>query len=168
MQQPSDAIQRAWVALIRAADALRDKVARALADAGAPSLEAYSVLWALERAGGRLRPRDLARELFLERYNVTRLVDALARGGLVRRERCPDDRRGHHVALTEAGKAERRRMWSVYGPAMAEAFAPLDDARAGALTGLLEPLAGASSREPCGGDQAEARSSAATGSRSPS
>lgn len=54
--------------------------------------------------GHRLRMADLARAMTsITPSGLTRLVDRLETEGLVRREQCPEDRRGAFAALTPAG-----------------------------------------------------------------
>ena len=53
--------------------------------------------------GGKLRMGELADRLLLSRSGITRLVDRLARQGLIERERCKDDGRGYYALLTDAG-----------------------------------------------------------------
>ncbi|GAB4336645.1 MAG: MarR family transcriptional regulator [Dehalococcoidia bacterium] len=66
----------------------------------------YDVLVQLSEAeGGRLRMSDLAEAVLISRSGLTRLVDRMARAGLVERLPCPEDRRGTHVGLTQAGRA---------------------------------------------------------------
>jgi DNA-binding MarR family transcriptional regulator len=98
--------------------------------AGLPELASYDVLWALERAQrGRLRMHELAQSTVMSRSNLTRLVDRLEAASLVARDRDCADRRGAFAVLTAAGRAMRRRMWTVYGPAISELFdAHLNDA----------------------------------------
>jgi len=77
-------------------------------DQGLP-LSAYEVLIYLgESRDGRLRMGELASLLLLSRSGLTRLVDRLERGGLVRRERCEDDARGFFAVLTPAGRRKLR------------------------------------------------------------
>lgn len=98
------------------------------------------MLWPLYRAPDqRLRLKALAEEVTLSRTGLTRLVDRIARQGLVRRERVPEDRRGAYVALEPAGVAMLRRMWPVYERVLDETFA-LRLPAPGALTRVLEPL----------------------------
>ena len=69
-------------------------------------LKSYEVLLLLEPAlGRRLRMSELADSLLLSQSGITRLVDRLERGGLVRRERCESDARGYYAALTGKGLA---------------------------------------------------------------
>ena len=70
------------------------------------SLSAYEVLLFLADApGGQLRMSELADGVLLSRSGLTRLVDRLARDGLVRRERCEDDARGLNAVITDDGRA---------------------------------------------------------------
>jgi DNA-binding MarR family transcriptional regulator len=46
---------------------------------------------------------DLAAQTELSTSGITRIVDRLERGNLVRREACPDDRRSYLAVLTDAG-----------------------------------------------------------------
>jgi hypothetical protein len=53
---PSDPIQRAWIALGRVSQAIREDVALALKNARLPDITWYTVLWELERAAKPTRP----------------------------------------------------------------------------------------------------------------
>lgn len=139
---PSDAVVRAWMALVRAQQVTVKRVERILKDAGLPALNAYDVLWALDKAGkAGLRPFELEQQMLFTQWNLSRLIERLAQDGLVERRRTEEDGRGHRVVLTPAGKALRRRMWAVYAEAITAVMGPdLSDARADALSGLLGPL----------------------------
>lgn len=66
----------------------------------------FEVLMRLARSPGhRLRMTDLAGQTTLSTSGVTRVVDRMERGGLVRREACPSDRRSSYAVITEAGQA---------------------------------------------------------------
>src|SRR6266540_2843907 len=97
--KPAEATIRAWARLMKAQN-------QALA----------SVEGALKAAG--LRPFELERAMLLAQYNLSRLVDRMAAAGYVERRPCADDGRGHLIAITEAGRAMRRRMWPVYARAI--------------------------------------------------
>jgi len=137
---PSNAIQAAWVALQRHGLRLKEAAEERLKAEGLPALDWYSALWGIEREGGAIRPRDLGRALFLERYNITRLLDRLEADGLIVREDCAEDARGQIVRITKEGKALRKRMWAVHGADMAETMAGLSDAEALRLVALLNKL----------------------------
>lgn len=108
-QRPSDAAMAVWTALLETHAVLVAKLDRELRDAHGLSLEWYDALHVLYAAGGSLRMSELAERSMLSRYNCTRLVDRLAKAGLVRRNRSPDDQRGVVAELTTAGRALVRR-----------------------------------------------------------
>src|SRR5918997_4101450 len=69
-------------------------------------LSSYEVLLFLaDSPDGRLRMSELADGVLLSRSGLTRLVDRMERDGLLRRERCEDDARGYHAAITGKGRA---------------------------------------------------------------
>jgi len=120
-RQPAEDVVQAWVRLVRAAQTVQTGIEGALKQANLPPLAWYDVLLELKRApGGILRPVELERRLLLAQYNASRLIDRMERAGLVARRACPEDGRGQLVAITEAGREMQRRMWRVYGPAIAE------------------------------------------------
>ena len=139
---PSDPIQRAWIALARVSQSIREVVAQALKDADLPDITWYTVLWELERAGKPTRPKDLAIPLFILPYQLSRLVDRMEEEGLVKRIACPDDKRGHLLEPTAKGLALRKQMWTVYAPAMDEAMKRIGDDEALQLAQLLNKLGG--------------------------
>ncbi|MEU4692085.1 MarR family transcriptional regulator [Actinoplanes sp. NPDC023714] len=64
----------------------------------------FEVLMRLARTpGNHLRMTDLAGQTTLSTSGVTRVVDRMERGGLVRREACPSDRRSSYAVITDAG-----------------------------------------------------------------
>jgi DNA-binding MarR family transcriptional regulator len=72
-------------------------------------LSSYEVLLFLENAPeNKLRMAELADSVLLSRSGLTRMVDRLEQGGLVRRETCADDLRGFNAVLTEPGRAALR------------------------------------------------------------
>ncbi len=75
----------------------------------------YDVLVNLVDAPGqRLRMQELAGRVLFSRSGLTRLVDRMAAAGLVRRERCPEDRRGTFAVLTESGRRCLREATGVH------------------------------------------------------
>lgn len=139
---PSDPVQRAWIALGRVSQAVREEVGQALKDAKLPDITWYTVLWELERAGHPTRPRDLAIPLFILPYQLSRLVDRMEQDGLVKRIACPEDKRGHLLEPTPEGYEMRKRMWAVYAPAMDDAMKRIGDQEALELAQLLNKLGG--------------------------
>lgn len=114
---------RAWTGLLRAHEAVMDRVEAALKAAGLPLLSWYDALLELERAGeDGIRPAELEVELRIPQYALSRLLDRLESAGFVRRLPLPGDRRGQVVTITDAGRDTRRRMWPVYADAIQDAF----------------------------------------------
>ncbi|MFT3974585.1 MAG: MarR family winged helix-turn-helix transcriptional regulator [Amaricoccus sp.] len=108
---------------MRAHQAAVTHVQGAMKAADLPSLGSYDVLLELERAGDQgVRPVALERELAMPQYGLSRLLARLEDMGLVERRSCPGDGRGQTVFVTDAGREMRRRMWSVYAPALHEAI----------------------------------------------
>ncbi|NUS43666.1 MAG: MarR family transcriptional regulator [Mycobacteriaceae bacterium] len=70
---------------------------------GMSGLDMNALMRLSRSPGRRLRMSDLATQTRLSTSGVTRLVDRLDRGGLVRRESDPADRRTSYAVLTEAG-----------------------------------------------------------------
>ena len=106
--KPLDPVELgAWRGLLRVhADLVRHLDAELEREHGL-SLSSYEVLLHLyEAPERRLRMNELAESVLLTVSGITRVVDRLARDGLVSRERCETDRRGLNAVLTDAG-AER-------------------------------------------------------------
>lgn len=131
----------AWARLVRASQSVIGAIETDLKRGGFPPLDWYDVLLELERAGGELRPREIAKHTLFARYSVTRLVDRMERDGLVVRSACPDDARGQVVQLTDKGRRLRSDMWPAYSAAIQSHFADrLDDAQTEQLSRLLAKL----------------------------
>lgn len=79
------------------------------------SMSEYTVLRLLSEAPDRrLRMNDLATGGALSLSGTSRIVDRLETDRLVRRERCPSDRRGWHAVLTDAGLDRLRAAWPTH------------------------------------------------------
>jgi DNA-binding MarR family transcriptional regulator len=142
---PSEAVQRAWVQLVRAQQKAVASIEQALRKAKLPPLAWYDALLELERAGGSMRPFELERVTLVAQYNLSRLIDRLEKAGYVERHVYANDRRGQVIAITRAGRAIRRRTWSVFGPAIQAAVGDhLSSKQIDTLNALLRPLAEAS------------------------
>lgn len=95
--------QRAIVALLGAADATRRHLSRIVETHGL-TLQQYNVLRILRGAAPDPLPTMEIAERMLERTpGITRFLDHLEQRGLVRRERCTDDRRMVHAWIADAG-----------------------------------------------------------------
>jgi len=80
------------------------RLAAQYAEHGLSTVE-FEVLIRLSRSPNQqLRMTDLAAQTSLSTSGVTRVVDRLERGGLVRRTACPTDRRSSYTVLTRSGQ----------------------------------------------------------------
>ena len=100
------------------------------------------------RYGGPRRMRDLGDELGVTARNVTGLVDALQREGLVERMPHPGDRRATLVRLTPAGERISGELLAEQRAALAGLFAELPEAQQRSLLQALESLRAVLARRP--------------------
>jgi DNA-binding MarR family transcriptional regulator len=139
----------AWRALLETHAAVTELLARELvAERGLP-LSRYDVLLNLAEApGGRLRMQELSESVLLSKSGLSRLVDRMEEAGLVRRERCEDDRRGWFTVLTEQGRSALRRAAPIHLRGIQEHFARhLDDEEARVLATALARVSAAARAE---------------------
>lgn len=95
---------RAWRALQYMQLRLSGRLAADVAATSELSYADYLVLVALsDRADGRARLFELAEVLGWEKSRVSHQVARMAGRGLLRKERCGNDRRGAFVVATETG-----------------------------------------------------------------
>ena len=97
--------ERAWRALQFMQLRLSGRLAADVAATSELSYADYLVLVALsDRPDGRARLFELAEVLGWEKSRLSHHVARMSGRGLVRKERCGDDRRGAFVVATEAGR----------------------------------------------------------------
>ena len=95
--------QEATVALLRTADVVRRRLTQTV-DPHGVTLQQYNVLRILKGAAPDPLPTlEIAARMIEAQPGITRLLDRLDAKGLVRRERCADDRRQVHCWITEEG-----------------------------------------------------------------
>jgi DNA-binding MarR family transcriptional regulator len=130
----------AWEALYRAQVAVLRQLRAEFPDGGT-SITDYDVLLNLSRQTGReLRIRDLNRHLLLTQPSVSRLLDRLVTRGLVTKRGDPDDARGTVVALTDAGRAEFRRVGARHSRSIAQKMEALSAEELVTLTEITDKL----------------------------
>src|SRR5258708_34952669 len=141
-RNPSDAAVTAWTRLVRARETVLGAIERDLKAADCLALAWYDVLLELVRAPqGRLRPFEIEKATLLAQYNLSRLLDRLAREGVVTRAPCDDDGRGQWAVITDEGRAAQARSWKVYARSIQRHVGEkLDDRAAATLAGLLGRL----------------------------
>ncbi|MBM3925656.1 MAG: MarR family transcriptional regulator [SAR202 cluster bacterium] len=94
----------AWQTFLQTHALVVRKLEREMEDLQGTPLTWYDVLLHLKNApGGRLRMQTLARHVVLTRSGLTRLIDRMEAHGQVRREDCPEDRRGSFAVITPLG-----------------------------------------------------------------
>lgn len=102
------------------------------------SVTSYEVLMLLGDAPrGRLRVSELSSATLLSVSGMSRMVDRLAREGLVVKESCEEDGRGAEVALTASGRGRLRAARASHLAGVRREFlSRLDDDELRALGGI--------------------------------
>jgi DNA-binding MarR family transcriptional regulator len=133
----SDADEAA-VTLLATADRVRTALSQVI-EAHGITLQQYNVLRILRGAGQEGLPTlDIAARMIERSPGITRLLDRLEVRRLVRRVRCPEDRR---QVLCHATTSARRLLAGLDGPvreAGRRLMSPLDPARTAELIRLLD------------------------------
>jgi DNA-binding MarR family transcriptional regulator len=100
----------------------------------------FDVLVALSRVDGPLRPRELARGLFLTSGGTSNVLNRLTAAGYVAREPDPDDARGTRVTLTDEGRAVTERALAASVRGHADLFAGISTEDLQAAADALRPV----------------------------
>ena len=130
----------AVVTLLRTADAVRATLSAVVEPQGV-TLQQYNVLRILRGAGQDGLPTlEIASRMIENSPGITRLLDRLEAKGLVRRERCPVDRRQVLCHASAGALALLNALERPMAAATARAFAPLDAPRTSELIRLLDSL----------------------------
>lgn len=87
-----------------------------------PLSEFEVLLWLANRPCGRMRMSALADSVLLSPSGVSRAVERLEARGLVRRDRCAEDRRGAFAVLTEHGITMVREAGATHAAGIRERF----------------------------------------------
>lgn len=115
--------KEAWAAMLVAHSTITRKIDRILAAENLLSLQVYDVMLALEEAPDqRLRMGELADQVVFDPSSLTRLIDRLAKQGLVCREAHPNDKRSIFCCITPKGLEARERTWPRYRELLQEHF----------------------------------------------
>lgn len=101
---------RLWLRLLTCADLIEDEVRGRLRAEFATSLPRFDVLAQLDRSPEGLAMGALSARLMVSNGNVTGLVEAMARDGLVERRANPADGRSALISATPAGRDLFARM----------------------------------------------------------
>ena len=124
---------------------------RAMADRALDNLDLSSSLaWTLiqvGRSGGEARQTDLARSLEISDPSLVRILDQLAKDGLLTRAIDTDDRRVRRVALTEAGSALVRSVEDVLAGLRQQMLGDVADDDLATAVSVLERIGDAVAHE---------------------
>jgi len=132
--------QEVVVALMRTSDLVRRAVGRVLEPYDI-TMQQYNVLRILRGAGEKGLPTlEIAGRMVEHAPGVTRLLDRLEAKSLVRRQRCPEDRRQVLCWLTDAGTGLVERLDEPVDSADAEAVAMLGPEDQERLLRLLDAV----------------------------
>lgn len=130
-----------WVALIHTATFLLQELDAHLQEALGLSLLEQEFLNQLEKRGGGRTMTNFADVLLLSKAGMTKLVDRLEEGGLVRRSPSEEDRRVTHVELTREGARRVARSRGLLETWVEENFARLlEDAELETLGAALRKV----------------------------
>jgi len=112
-----------------------------LRDSVGISQGSFEALLRIERSGGFVAMGTLADQILFTSGGVTRLVDRLAKEGLVERRPCPTDRRIQYVAITESGRQKLKDALDVHVEDLErEYFGRMSDEERGVLADVLGRL----------------------------
>ena len=100
----------------------------------------FNVLFSLKYNPRHVTQSDLGKRLVVTRASITSVLDKLERKDLVKREDVPDNRRIHHVVLTEKGRALVDEVEPVYREKIHEAMQGIDERQCKVLITALERI----------------------------
>lgn len=130
--------EEAAVALLRTADLVRRSVSEVVEPHGITPQQ-YNVLRILRGAGESGLPTlEIAERMIEEAPGITRLIDRLESKQLVRRQRCPKDRRRVFCMITSEGLELLRRLEAPIAAANAATMDKLEQKDLAQLIELLD------------------------------
>ena len=130
----------ALVSLLRTTDVVRRHLGRCTEESEVTPQQ-YNVLRILRGAGEEGIPTlDIASRMIEQTPGITRLLDRLEAKGLVRRERCPEDRRQVLCWITAPGLALLAELEAPVAEAAKQVFRQLSAGELDTLLSLLERL----------------------------
>jgi DNA-binding MarR family transcriptional regulator len=112
----------AWMALARTYPRYWESLDAQMRRDHGLTMSRYDVLAQLDLAGGRLRLSELATRIWLSPSGLSKLLDRMARSGLVLREPDPSDARSWFAVLTPTGRALVRRARATHHSRLASTF----------------------------------------------
>ena len=122
MSSPTATQRAQWRVFLETALALIDILDAEMQAQRGLTLSWYDVLVHLEDAPDGLGMTELANRILFSKSGLTRVIDRMQAGGLVRRERPPEDRRVVKVLLTPTGLDELNAARAVHRRGIQEHF----------------------------------------------
>ncbi len=151
----TEAAVSAYVKLLRAVRAVTAHLEPRLLEHGL-TVTQLGVLEAILHKGP-LSHRELGRKVLTSAANMTDIIDKLAARALVRRVRCPEDRRLVKVELTDAGQALIEAIFPAHADDIAQAMRGLPPQDMAVLADLLRRLGTTAAAPICAAREAEAQ-----------
>jgi len=128
--------------IFRTAILMKVGLTRAFQDNGFDvTLEQWGLLTSLRESDG-IHQSALAERTGKDRHNVTRILNLMAKAGLVRRELHPEDKRCQRVFLTDKGIAVQAVMLPIVVDFFGKAFEGLSQEDLQELTRILVHITG--------------------------
>jgi DNA-binding MarR family transcriptional regulator len=131
---------RIWLRVLTCVNLTEGMIRARLHAQFATTLPRFDVLAALDAAGTELTMGALSARLMVTSGNVTGLINAMEKDGLVVRHPHPDDRRSTLIGMTREGRALFARMAPAHARWLAQAMAGLDRREAALLWEMLGHL----------------------------
>lgn len=128
---------RLWLRLLTCATLIENGVRRNLRENFDMTLPRFDLMAQLEKTPEGLTLGSLSRRMMVSNGNITAIVEALVKDGLVERRASAQDRRAQLVSLTGAGRQSFRAMAAAHQDWIAAAFADLAPADVERLMALL-------------------------------
>lgn len=117
---------------------------RAMLDASLAVVGLSDATWSplahIGRSGGGICQKDLAARVGIDGSSLVRLLDILAKKGLIERRQDVADRRSNLLYLTPAGRAAEQGIMRVLTVVEQQMLADLDDVEIARMMGALEQI----------------------------
>ena len=120
--------------------AISSAFSRALQPLGIAAPRSHVLMTVFLSPEGCLSQKEISERLMVTGGNISQLVNALHRDGLVRRTVRRNNRRVTDIRLTAAGQAICKEILQIRGQFVADAWSVLDDDEKRALKGIFERL----------------------------
>jgi len=139
--EPPSLQEQTYIVLQRSADRLQARFAKWLKTSGLSPTQ-YNALRILRGAGEQGLPcREIGERMITRDPDITRLVDRLAKRGLVLRSHDKKDRRVVRAAITKAGLEQLKQLDAPLREFLRGLLGHMDDGRLRQLIDLLENVA---------------------------